>query len=486
MVLAVPVILVALPNASRHASSSIFVLALGVLLLGVLITVGGLWIRRTESILTILVVLLLLVPQNYVLVGPLRSVGNPALLWSLFALLLWCGSRLLGLVMPPANNPMRWGVFFYLIAATLAFASGMARPLTDVEASGATRAIFPALAVVGVALVACDGLTQRGQVERVLQRLVYVAGLAGVAGIFEFFDRTFSYRTLAHLPGLTTNTELINDTRSGFVRVIGAAAHPIEYAVALACLVPIALHFTLHGASRGSRQGSALSLGIMLAVIPMSVSRSGIVALLVAGLWYGAHLRGRQRLNLVLVGIVGAGAMSAVAPRLLGTIRSLMFIGEDDPSIRGRTSDYVKIPWLLQGHEVTGRGLGTFQPAQYFFLDNAYLGALLEGGAVALAALVLLFLVGVLMAQRTRRNSVEPSVRSLCQALSAAILALAATAATFDMTSFRQTGFLLFLFLGCVGALWAREGRLGKGKKAEPPQTVDIPRAASNEVWQPS
>jgi polysaccharide biosynthesis protein PslJ len=62
----------------------------------------------------------------------------------------------------------------------------------------------------------------------------------------EFASNGFIYREAMRLPGLTINTEVINDARSGFDRVHGAASHPIEYAVALAALAPLALNFALH------------------------------------------------------------------------------------------------------------------------------------------------------------------------------------------------------------------------------------------------
>ncbi len=449
--------LVAILSLSRYAPPDVALAALAVVLVCLVVAIAGLWIRRTESVLTIILLLLFLVPENYVLVGPLRSVGNPAVLGGLFALVLWVSGRFLGKITPRPMHPARWTVLLFLVAAVTAFAAGMMRPLTQIESSGANRVLFPIAAMIGVALLACDTLVGRHQVETVLQRLVYIVGVAGVIGAIEFFFATFSYRTLMRLPGLTTNTELIDDTRSGFQRVLASAAHPIEYSVALAATAPLALHFALNARSVAARRASWVALIAICATMPMTVSRSGVVGIAVGLGWYALHLNNRARLNFAVLALIGLALMRAAIPGLLGTLRSLLFVGQQDPSIVGRTIDYAKIPGLMEGHLLVGRGLGTFQPAQYFFLDNAYLGALLEGGLLGLAALITLFVVTMGLARGARRVSTEPAVRSLGQAISAAAATLAVTALFFDEMAFKQTGFLAFLLLGLAGALWTRE-----------------------------
>ncbi|HMM93451.1 O-antigen ligase family protein [Phycicoccus sp.] len=458
---------------------------LGVAFVGGLVSVSR---RDALTVLTLVVILVYLLPENYVLVGPLRSTGNPALLAGLLALALWAAGRVLGLVQCRAGHPVRWVVLGYALVSLTAFAAGTTRILNDMEASGAIRAVFPVLAVIGIAMFAVDGLESRHRVELLLRRLVSVALVASLVGILEFSSTTFSYRDLMHLPGLTTTTQIINDTRSGFSRIDGAAAHPIEYAVALACLAPLALHFALYDDRRGRRLLAAASLTAILLVNPMTVSRSGLLTLAVGLGVYAAHLSGRQRVNLMVLGAIGLVLFRSAVPGLLGTLRSLVFIGNTDPSIQGRTEDYAKVPGLLQDHLVFGRGLGTFDPLAYFYLDNQYLGSLLEGGLVGLAGLVAVFVVGVGIARGVRHRSTDPSLRSLGQALAGSIAGLAAAAGTFDELSFKQTGFTLFLLLGAAGALWSQSAdrpkltRRGHSRTLEPERSVPATAPAGEAV----
>jgi hypothetical protein len=431
-------------------------IALGVL--GVLVLTAFLTISRRDArtVLTLLVLLLFLLPQDYVLVGPLRSVGNPAQLIGMLALAFWCAGRILGLIRANEGHPIRWMMLLYGIAAIAGFAAAMSSStLTVDESSGAARALFPVAAALGIGLLAVDGLESREGVETILQRLVWVGGVAALIGIVEFASNGFIYRDAMRLPGLTINTEVINDTRSGFDRIHGAASHPIEYAVALAALAPLALNFALHAKNPLRRELNMLALLLICVVIPMTIARSGVVAIAVGVGFYAMHLSNRAKLNLAVIGVIALGLYRAAVPGLLGTLKSLLLVGEADPSIAGRTEDYAKIPGLTAGFETFGRGLGTFQPKAYFFLDNQYLGSLLEGGILGLATLILTYVVGISVARGVRHRSGDASMRGLGQALAASIAALAVSAATFDELSFRQSAFTLFLLLGCAGALWS-------------------------------
>jgi polysaccharide biosynthesis protein PslJ len=426
---------------------------LGLLLVAVLFAISR---RDAQTLLTLGVVLLFLVPQAYVLVGPLKSVGNPAQLVGMLALAFWGAGRILGLIRATGGHPIRWVIWLYAIACLLAFAAAMSRStLTIAESTGSARALFPAAAALGIGLLAVDGLASRELAVTIVQRLVWVGAVAASIGILEFLIKGFTYRNAMLLPGLTTNTELIDETRSGFDRIHAAASHPIEYAVSLGALAPLSLHFAVHAKNQARRQLNALAFVVICVAIPMTVARSGIVAAAVGLACYAVHLSNRAKLNLAVLGVIGLGLYRAMVPGLLGTLKSLLLIGEDDPSIAGRTEDYAKIPGLIAGFEAFGRGLGTFDPTAYFYLDNQYLGSLLEGGILGLTTLIIVYLVGFCVARGVRHRSEDQSMRGLGQALAASIATFAISAAIFDELSFRQAAFTLFLLLGCAGALWS-------------------------------
>jgi len=175
------------------------------LFLGLIVGLLALSARDGCSILTLVVVLLLLVPQPYVLVGPLKSVGNPALLVALGGLAIWAASRVLNLSQAAELHPVRWVLLAFAVAACGAYAAGMLRDLTTGERSSMDRVVFQHLALLGVGLLAVDELGTRERVTTLLQRLVLVGGVAAGIGILEFAFTGFDFRDLMLLPGLTAS-----------------------------------------------------------------------------------------------------------------------------------------------------------------------------------------------------------------------------------------------------------------------------------------
>ena len=278
--------------------------------------------------------------------------------------------------------------------------------------------------------------------------------LEGIAGALEFAIH-LDYHALARLPGFVVNTEVGSAVRSGIDRIEAAAAHPIEFSLALATAVPLALHFALNAESQRSRRlfwvcsrdpgrgHPADRLSYRSARASRSASSSTAPV-----------LKGRARVNLFVLSAIGLVAFPVIAPGVLGTIKSFVFAGTADDSITGRLDDYALIPLLMDGHWWFGRGFGTFQPDVYFFLDNQYLMQLLTGGIVSLLAFAAIFVIGASVARGARKRFTRTKDRDLAQAIAAPILAIAAGAATFDLFSFLQCAFVLFLLCGCASALW--------------------------------
>jgi len=442
------------------------------LLLGSVLGLLALSARDGCAVLTLLVSLLLLVPQDYVFVGPLKSVGNPAVLVSLAALAIWAASRVLNLSESVELHPVRWLMWAFCVASLLSYAAAMTRGLLPAELASAGRSLFPVLGLLGMTLLAVDTLGDR--VTTLLQRVVLIGGAAAAIGIVEFFT-SFDWSNTMLLPGLTANTQVADDTRSGFERITVASQHSIEFSVVTAALVPLALHFAIHAEPR-HRLRYRLALVALLVAVPMSVSRSGVLTLMVGLPIYAAIMSNRGRFNVLVLGIIGLGVFRALVPGLLGTMLGLFRFAGDDPSITGRTDDYQAIPALMEGHWWLGRGLGTFLPDVYFFLDNQYLGFLLAGGIVGLLTFIGLHVVGMGVARGVRHRSTDPALRSEGQALCATIAAFGVAAITYDSFSFRQSTFLVFLAIGCAGAHWSRVRHQSK-RVGTLPASVSEPRA---------
>jgi hypothetical protein len=464
-----------LSQATTTKVPSLVMLAIVAIAMGVIIAMSR---RDAVSLLTIVIVPLFLVPENYSIAGPLKSVGYPPLLAGLACLGVWVVARWTGAIRPEPWHPFRWTMLAFVLSSMIAFAAALTRNLVQEEADSATRMIFPVLAMVGIAMLATDGLSTVAQVETLLKRLVVLTTLEGIVGALEFAVH-LDYHSLARLPGFVVNTEVGSAVRSGIDRIEAAAAHPIEFSLALATAVPLALHFALNAETTKSRRLFWVCFGILAGVIPLTVSRTGLLGVAICIVVYGAVLQGRTRANLFVLSAMGLVAFPVIAPGVLGTIKSFVFAGTADNSITGRLDDYALIPLLMDGHWWFGRGFGTFQPDVYFFLDNQYLMQLLTGGIVGLVVFAAIFVIGASVARGARKRFTRTRDRDLAQAIAAPILAIAAGAGTFDLFSFLQCAFVLFLLCGCASALWTiSRGEERAAAAAEQDSAVDDERGS--------
>lgn len=410
--------------------------------------------RDVVAVVALLLVLLFVFPSRYVVVGPLRSVGTPATLVALGAGGLWLVARLALLPgLDRGRQPVRLALAYFALTLVAAYAVAAAQPLSAFASAGSDRSLLTFAAVIGLSLYVLDTVQRRQDLDTLLRLAVVGAALSGLVGFAQSIFR-LDYLALVRFPGLRLNGEVPVEFR-GFLRVTGSSIHPIEFSVVLAALLPVAVHYAMHTPPGRYRTALRVAVGVLATAVPLSVSRTGVLGLLIAVVGIALGLTWRHRLNFVLVLVPLIGVLSFVRPGLLGTLRSLFANAERDPSITGRTVDYAVVGQIFAENRFLGIGLGVFSPADFFFLDNQYLGTIIGGGLLGLSGLVCLFLTPMWLCWRVVRHSrSQPADRGLARALLTALVVLAACGLTFDEFAFRQVLTLLFFIIGAAGALW--------------------------------
>ncbi|HJQ48262.1 MAG TPA: O-antigen ligase family protein [Amycolatopsis sp.] len=409
-----------------------------------------------QTAVTLLLVAAFLIPSTLI-IGPLGDIGVPSLLVSGVLLLLWVAGRLdPGLGTDLLRQPMRYLILLFVMVVLASYIAGQVRGLSPLEASGSDAALFGLACQMGIVLFVADAVQGLAGVVRILQQIVWGGVVLAFAGLLEFLGVANLYQTL-RLPGFTYKfTEDVDAlARSGFHRVQGLAGHPIEYAVVLGMILPLALHFALH-ARPGRRAMWWVATGMIAVGLPLAVSRSGMVTVAVSMALYLATIRLRWMLNLLPVAVCGLVGLAAMVPGLLGSIRS-MFLPttvETDPSIAGRTDDYSAVFTVWHAHPLFGLGPGTYVPALYRILDNEYLYTLATMGACGVLVEISILACGYSMARRARRRSTDPAVRSMAQAVASAIAGGMVGAFTFDAFGYKIMAVTTFVLIGCAAALW--------------------------------
>ncbi|RYV50773.1 O-antigen ligase family protein [Pengzhenrongella frigida] len=397
-------------------------------------------------------VLALVIPSALIFAGPLESNGWPPrllALWIAGAVVLgWVGRRR----STSGPSPAETGSWILLGALACSFAAGGMRTLLEAESAGAVRAALLMFPLVIVAL----GISTLADARRSNQLLIgLLVGATISAGVAVAQAVTpFDLAQLIQLPGMVAREVGGMGVRGSFVRVKGAAAHPIELGVICGAMLPVAVHFARFARSHRGRVAAGLAALLLVLSIPLSVSRSGVLVAVISMAVYAVVLSNRQRLEALVVTLVGLVLLRAAIPGLLGAVRGIFGGASTDTSITARTDDYAVLAPIIQQSPLLGQGLGTFRPEEYFFLDNQYLLSLVEGGAVLVVAMVVFFLMVVASARGAVLRAKTPAAASRAQAVAGGVLAIAVSGAFFDLFSFAQATVVLFVLAGVAGALW--------------------------------
>ena len=272
-------------------------------------------------------------------------------------------------------------------------------------------------------------------------------------GMTQFFTGLDAAKYII-IPGLTSQkpyTDLLG--RGSFRRPSATAAHPLEFAAVLAICLPLAIHQARY-APPGLRLRRWLQVGVIAAAMPMTVSRTAILGLIVSAVVILPTWPPRDRRLAYFVIPASVLAMRAVIPGLLGTIRNLFLGISNDASAQERNLAFKLAAPLIAHHPWFGRGFGTLLPLSYFFTDDQYLNTLVETGIFGLLALVTLLVTGWCVARGIRRLTSNGEIRHLAQCLAASVAASMVTFATFDALGYDIAAGLTFLVLGCAGATW--------------------------------
>jgi polysaccharide biosynthesis protein PslJ len=430
---------------------------------------GG-WTRGAPvTILRIYVVLLVLIPPTYI-VEPLGGVGTPATVVALVALMLWG----VGLLAPGTHLcrtvvPVRVVMGLFVATTFLSYAVAHVRYVPAVELLASDRALLQLFGWAGVVLLAAEGLRDREELYRVLRVFVAAVAVMALVGLFQFrFGIDFA-ENVKRIPGLHQNADLVSiQDRSGFRRPAGTATHPIEFGCVIAMTLPLALHLARFDLARSAAR-RWFPVAAILIGIPVAVSRSAVLASLVAAIviFIGLDPRIRPRALAVAAGFIVL--TYATTPGLLGTLGGLFVNAGSDSSISYRTGDYSTVGEFIQQSPLLGRGPGTFVAGAYIILDNQYLLTAIEIGLVGLAVVIGYLLAAAFLGRGARHASKEPAIRDLGQALAATSLASAVAAITFDAFSFLMFAGVVPLGLGIAGGLWKLTRVAKRQGEAAPP-----------------
>lgn len=398
-------------------------------------------------------VALFVVPSNYV-IRALGAIGYPAGLVGIVAMVVWIVAVLLGQHdLRLKRHPIR-GVLAMFWTVTLAsYVLTDRSMLSSTQLLGADRWLMQVAEMTGVVLLAAECLDSLDDVIRVIRVLTWASAFCGVVGLLQWRGGTNLAPYLGRIPGFTDDGTQALTTRGSLNRVSGTGIDPIELGVTAAMMLPLTIWAAMHVDVRSNARRWAPVLLTMIA-IPVSVSRSAVVAVVCAFGVFIFLMPVRQRMVAFALVPVAIGAVFVTAHGEIGTLAQLFTAGNSDSSVAHRTNNYPYVSHVVSQAPWLGTGGGTFFPDtnHTHVLDNQYLTIAIELGLIGVVALACSFLFPMLIALSARRKSHDPALRLLCAALAGAALAGGVCSAFFDSFSFPLFYNVYAIVLGLIGA----------------------------------
>jgi O-antigen ligase len=412
--------------------------------------------RQATVVLGVYVLTLFVFPSDTVV----RVIGAQGFVAGIVALVLlaaWAVAVLLGIHDPLAvRNPTRAALAWLAATSLACWALTPFNRLTPVQALAADRWIMLVAAGAGVALVAAEGIRTRAALVAVLRLTVAGGAFCALVAVLQWvlaLDLSAVLRQA--LPGFSTEgLYSAYQSRGALQRVTGTTLHPIELGVVAGMLLPVALTLAMHDRRRSALR-RWVPVGLIALAIPASVSRSAMLAVVVAMTVFVLCLPARPRVSALVLLPLGAFVVVLSRRGYVRTLLDLVGEGSDDASVAARLDDYPMVEALVEQRPWFGTGGGTYMPADAFdILDNQFLKSAIELGVIGMSGLLAWFLVPVVTALVARHRSSDPLLRAAAAALAGALLAGAIASATFDSLSFNTYAGVHALLTGCAGACW--------------------------------
>jgi O-antigen ligase len=406
------------------------------------------------SALCVMLVLLTFIPEQSVLPGASYA-ARPALVLCLMTFVWWLVARISPWLPVTGRQPIRWALFFFCLSMLISYAIGALRGLTTMESNAADNAMLIIAELVGIALLAADGVATWARLRTLIKVFLLCCGFMSVIALIQYIARIDIVTEFLYLPGLGVKGYINGlQGRGSEIRAAATAGHYIELSTVLAIAFPFALHFARFAPSKRFRHLWAGFVVLILAGNLVTVSRTGMASALIGLLTLIPMWDWRRRYNGLVMAVGAFAVLAVVKPGMARTAYDLVAGASTDESITSRTQRYAMVGYYFSQRPWFGRGSGTWVSPQYQFLDNSWLATALTNGIVGVAALAALFITAIVLGIRSIRRARRAEDKELCAAIVASqFIAIFATA-TYDSMYFTTGAVVIVLMVGLAGTVW--------------------------------
>jgi len=396
----------------------------------------------------------------YMVLAPVGASGSLPQTLALALFGLWAISSAMGLHDPVGfRHPGRAGVLLLMLASCLSYAhlfAGLSGASTIDGRAAADRWMLLMVAAAGIAFVTTETVRNLKDAMAVVRPVLAGGTACCIIAVVQFTTHTNPMEWFKlFMVGFVQNGDFdAFQARGALLRVAGTTLHPIELGVVTAMLLPLAVWRALYDRS-GRKRLQWLVVGLFVLANTMTVSRTGLIGLVVVGVITIPFLPRLAKQWAAVIVPVGAAGLFIGVPGLISTLFSTATAGSADSSITYRTEDYPLALRLVADRPWFGTGPGTWMPTQSLdIFDNEYLLVAVTMGVTGLIALIAYLTVPALAALAAARHAQDNELKLLAASAASALLIATVASGTFDSMSFPVFALLCPFFIGLSGATW--------------------------------
>ncbi|MEJ3405284.1 O-antigen ligase family protein [Rathayibacter sp. YIM 133350] len=420
------------------------------------------------------------------IIKPIGAAATVPILLCCLLFLLWIASSVWGLHDPiPTRHPGRLAISAIVLASLASYAAmyiGFTGSTTDTSRAAGDRWLILLAASAALILVIAETARTASDVMMYVKALLAGGFFCCLVALAQFFLRINPMEWVQlGMPGFTYNG---GDTpfqlRGNFIRVAGSTFHSIELSVVCAMLLPLSLWRALFD-DRGRRWLHWAQAGLLLFGVACTVSRSGVLGLIVGTSVFLPFLPGPIRRKALMIIPVVVGFIFISVPGFIGTLGSAVTADSSDPSIATRLNNYPRVARLMDAHPVLGSGPGNYMPTNALeILDNQYLNTLVTLGTIGVFALGIYLLLPGIAGIHAARTARDPRLRALAGALAAGASVGGVCSLTFDSLSFPVFALVYPAIVGLAGAVWILVRAEEAGEPREPHEPHSLRERSSS------
>jgi len=410
--------------------------------------------------ISVLVAVVMFIPiRRYSLPGGLPFQLEPYRLLVAAVVLGWIGALLVDPRVRLRSSGLRGPLLLLLVAVLGSIAVNPGE--VGAEQTQVLKSLTFLFSFLLVLVLIVSVVQTREQVDRIIEVLVFCGGVVAFFAIIESRTDYNVFNQLGRvLPFLTLQEVPDIPGRGARLRVFASAQHSIALSAAMVMLVPLAAYLAV----RTARRLWWVAGGLMLVAAVATISRTGILMLLVILIVF-CFLRPADARKAMPIGLPVLIAVHLAIPGALGSLHDAFapkggLVAEQEYGKgqlgSGRVADLG--PALTQAKQrlVLGQGYGTRvtddNQKKDNILDNQWLGTLLETGIIGVLAWIWLF-ARTVRRLGARARSDPSDLGLLMTGLAASITAFAVGLFTYDAFSFIQVTYIMFILVALSAVL---------------------------------